>query len=102
MFTRHPDSLDPQIVTLAQGVVGAFACRAPSLDKNGVFELLPIFAAQMRRFCILNKLNYDLISTHYWLSGLVGMRLALNGMYPVTSFHTMAGMKRRGRPGESK
>ena len=102
VFTRHHDSLDPQIVTLAQGVrLVHLPAGPPSLDKNGVYELLPIFVAQMRRFCILNKLNYDLISTHYWLSGLVGMRLAFEWDVPhVTSFHTMAEMKRRGRPEE--
>jgi D-inositol-3-phosphate glycosyltransferase len=102
VFTRHHDSLDPQIVTLAPGArLVHLPAGAPSLDKNSVYELLPIFAAQMRRFCIINRLSFDLISTHYWLSGLVGMRLASEWDVPhVTSFHTMAEMKRRGRPEE--
>ncbi|MQG37405.1 MAG: glycosyltransferase family 1 protein [SAR202 cluster bacterium] len=102
VFTRHHDLLDPEIVTLTPGVrLVHLPAGPPSLDKNGVYELLPIFASQMRRFCIVNRLNYDLISTHYWLSGLVGMRLASEWAVPhVTSFHTMAEMKRRGRPEE--
>ena len=102
VFTRHHDSLDPQIVTLAPGArLVHLPAGAPSLDKNSVYELLPIFAAQMRRFCIINRLSFDLISTHYWLSGLVGMHLASEWDVPhVTSFHTMAEMKRRGRPEE--
>ena len=102
VFTRHHDSLDPQIVTLAPGArLVHLPAGAPSLDKNSVYELLPIFAAQMRRFCIINRLSFDLISTHYWLSGLVGMRLASEWDVPhVISFHTMAEMKRRGRPEE--
>ena len=102
VFTRHHDSLDPQIVTLAPGArLVHLPAGAPSLDKNSVYELLPIFAAQMRRFCIINRLSFDLISTHYWLSGLVGMPLASEWDVPhVTSFHTMAEMKRRGRPEE--
>jgi D-inositol-3-phosphate glycosyltransferase len=102
VFTRHHDSLDPQIVTLAPGArLVHLPAGAPSLDKNSVYELLPIFAAQMRTFCIINRLSFDLISTHYWLSGLVGMRLASEWDVPhVTSFHTMAEMKRRGRPEE--
>jgi len=104
VFTRHHDPLDPQIVMLAPGArLIHLPAGAPSLDKSGVYELLPQFASQLRRFCIENRLSYDLVSTHYWLSGLVGMRLASEwGVPHTTSFHTMAEMKRRGRPEESE
>jgi D-inositol-3-phosphate glycosyltransferase len=102
VFTRHHDPLDPQIVMLAPGArLIHLPAGAPTLDKTGVYELLPQFTAQMRRFCIANRLSYDLVSTHYWLSGLVGMRLASEwGVPHTTSFHTMAELKRRGRPEE--
>jgi D-inositol-3-phosphate glycosyltransferase len=102
VFTRHHDPLDPQVVMLAPGArLIHLPAGAPSLDKSGVYELLPSFTTQMRRFCISNRLNYDLVSSHYWLSGLVGMRLASEwGVPHTTSFHTMAEMKRRGRPEE--
>ena len=104
VFTRHHDPLDPQIVSLAPGArLIHLPAGPPSLDKTGVYELLPQFASQMRRFVIDNRLQYDLVSTHYWLSGLVGMRLASEwGVPHATSFHTMAEMKRRGRPEESE
>lgn len=102
VFTRHHDPLDPQIVMLAPGArLIHLPAGAPTLDKTDVYDLLPQFASQMRRFCIENRLNYDIVSTHYWLSGLVGMRLADEwGVPHTTSFHTMAEMKRRGRPEE--
>ncbi|MBT4125950.1 MAG: glycosyltransferase [Chloroflexi bacterium] len=104
VFTRHHDPLDPQVVMLAPGArLIHLPAGPPSLDKTGVYELLPQFASQMRRFVIENRLQYDLVSTHYWLSGLVGMRLASEwGVPHTTSFHTMAEMKRRGRPEESE
>jgi D-inositol-3-phosphate glycosyltransferase len=104
VFTRHHDPLDPQIVMLAPGArLIHLPAGVPSLDKTGVYEMLPQFTSQMRRFCIANRLSYDLVSTHYWLSGLVGMRLASEwGVPHTTSFHTMAEMKRRGRPEESE
>ncbi len=104
VFTRHHDPLDPQIIMLAPGArLIHLPAGPPSLDKTGVYELLPEFISQMRRFCISNRLNYDLISTHYWLSGLVGMRLASEwGLPHTTSFHTLAEMKRRGRPEETE
>ncbi|MBT5628387.1 MAG: glycosyltransferase [Chloroflexi bacterium] len=104
VFTRHHDPLDPQVVMLDPGArLIHLPAGPPSLDKTGVYELLPQFASQMRRFVIENRLQYDLVSTHYWLSGLVGMRLASEwGVPHTTSFHTMAEMKRRGRPEESE
>ncbi len=104
VFTRHHDPLDPQIIMLAPGArLIHLPAGAPSVDKTDVYDLLPQFALQMRRFCIENRLQYDLVSTHYWLSGLVGMRLASEwGVPHTTSFHTMAEMKRRGRPEESE
>ena len=104
VFTRHHDPLDPQVVMLAPGArLIHLPAGVPSLEKSGVYELLPQFTSQMRRFCIANRLNYDLVSTHYWLSGLVGMRLASEwGVPHTTSFHTMAEMKRRGRPEETE
>ena len=104
VFTRHHDPLDPQVVMLAPGArLIHLPAGVPSLDKSGVYHLLPQFISQMRRFCIANRLRYDLVSTHYWLSGLVGMRLASEwGVSHTTSFHTMAEMKRRGRPEETE
>jgi len=104
VFTRHHDPLDPQVVMLAPGArLIHLPAGAPSLDKTGVYELLPQFTSQLRRFCISNRLNYDIVNSHYWLSGLVGMRLASEwGVPHTTSFHTMAEMKRRGRPEESE
>ena len=104
VFTRHHDPLDPQIIMLAPGArLIHLPAGAPSVNKSDVYDLLPQFASQMRRFCIENRLRYDIVSTHYWLSGLVGMRLASEwGVPHTTSFHTMAEMKRRGRPEESE
>ena len=104
VFTRHHDLLDPEIVMLAPGARLIHLPAGPtSLDKSGVYELLPQFTSQMRRFCVANRLSYDIVSSHYWLSGLVGMRLASEwGVPHTTSFHTMAEMKRRGRPEESE
>ena len=104
VFTRHHDSLDPQIVMLAPGArLIHLPAGPPLLDKTGVYELLPQFASQMRRFCVSNHLKYDIISSHYWLSGLVAMCLASEwGVPHTTSFHTMAEMKRRGMPEESE
>jgi len=104
VFTRHHDPLDPEVINLAPGArLIHLPAGAPSLDKTGVYQLLPEFTSQLRRYCVSNRLSYDLVSSHYWLSGLVGMRLSSEwGVPHSTSFHTMAELKRRGRPEESE
>ena len=104
VFTRHHDPLDPQIIMLAPGArLIHLPAGAPSVKKIDVYDLLPQFASQMRRFCVENRLRYDIVSSHYWLSGLIGMRLASEwGVPHTTSFHTLAEMKRRGRPEETE
>lgn len=104
VFTRHHDPLDPEVINLAPGArLIHLPAGAPSLDKTGVYQLLPEFTSQLRHYCVSNRLSYDLVSSHYWLSGLVGMRLSSEwGVPHSTSFHTMAELKRRGRPEESE
>jgi D-inositol-3-phosphate glycosyltransferase len=103
IFTRHHDPLDPMIVHLSPGARAIhLPAGAPSTDKNGVLELLPEFIRQLKSFVAQWELEYDLVVSHYWLSGLVGMQLAADWKVPhVTSFHTLAEVKRRARPEES-
>ena len=73
----------------------------PSLDKVGAYDLLPEFTRQVAGYAEAESLEYDLVVSHYWLSGLVG--IDLSGMWNVphsSSFHTMAAVKQRALPGE--
>ena len=102
IFTRHHDALDPMVVHLSPGARAIhLPAGAPSTDKHGVFELLPEFTRQVESFASEAEIEYDLVASHYWLSGLVGMELAKAWDVPhVTSFHTLAEVKRRARPEE--
>jgi D-inositol-3-phosphate glycosyltransferase len=60
------------------------------------------FGGALDRFVQAEGVSYDLISSHYWLSGLVGLQLRRKWNVPhVTSFHTRAEIKRRAHPGET-
>ena len=104
VFTRHHDPLDPEVVTLSPGArLIHLPSGPPSIDKTGLYDLLPEFSSQMRRFCVDNRLSYEIVNTHYWLSGLVGIRLASEwGVPHITSFHTMAVLKQLSRPEEKE
>lgn len=104
IFTRHHDPLDPMIVHLTPGARAIhLPSGPPSTDKSGVYGLLPEFTRQVAGYAQAWGLEYDLVVSHYWLSGLVGMELsALWDVPHSTSFHTLAEVKRRALPGEDE
>ncbi len=104
VFTRRHDPRDPQVVQLAPGARLIHLCAGPaSTGKEDIYELLPEFCNELIRFCSDSRARYDVVSTHYWLSGLVGLELQKRwGIPHVTSYHTLAEVKRRARPGEQE
>ncbi|MBI4305545.1 MAG: glycosyltransferase [Chloroflexi bacterium] len=102
VYTRRHDPKDPQIVELGPGARVVHLDAGPvSAEKEGVFEHIPEFCTALSRFHTAEGIGYDIVSSHYWLSGLAGVELARRWRVPhVTSFHTLAEVKRRARPGE--
>ncbi|MSQ08649.1 MAG: glycosyltransferase family 1 protein [Dehalococcoidia bacterium] len=102
VFTRRHDPKDEQVTQLAPGARVVHLDAGPaSPAKEGVYDLLPEFCQRLSAFTSEEGIRYDAVSSHYWLSGLVGLHLQrVWGVPHVTSFHTMAEIKRRARPGE--
>jgi D-inositol-3-phosphate glycosyltransferase len=66
------------------------------LDPDQVYPHLPEFTANVLRFAEENSLRYDLIYSHYWLSGVVAHTLRALWRVPVAQmFHTLGVMKDR-------
>jgi len=64
------------------------------LPKTEVFGLLPGFARSLESFRGRNKRRYDLVHSHYWLSGWVGRWAAARwGVPHVMMFHTLGAVK---------
>lgn len=62
------------------------------VSKNDMYSLLPDFYAEMKVFLPINE--YDLVHTHYWLSGLIGIKLANDyGLPIVHTSHSLAKAK---------
>lgn len=93
IFTRRTDSSAPDIVEISQGVrVRHFECGHGNLTK----EQLPAHIAGLSRefLRILKTENYDVIHSHYWISGKVAMPAAAElGIPLVHTMHTMARVK---------
>jgi len=93
IFTRRTDSAQPDIVEISPGVrVRHFDCGHGTLTK----EQLPIHISGLsQEFSrIIRTENYDVIHSHYWLSGKVAMPAAKElGIPLVHTMHTMARVK---------
>ena len=72
-------------------------------DKNKIFTYLPDFVAGVKQFAEAEGVAYDVIHSHYWLSGWVARELRAEWHVPIVQmFHTLGKMKDAvaQRPGE--
>ena len=93
IFTRRTDANAPEIVEISPGVrVRHFDCGHGQLTK----EQLPTHIAGLSRafLQIMKNENYDVIHSHYWLSGKVAMPAAKElSIHLVHTMHTTARVK---------
>jgi D-inositol-3-phosphate glycosyltransferase len=63
-------------------------------DKNLIVEHLPEFVAGVLQFARRERVHYDAIHSHYWLSGLAARDLRRAWNVPIVQmFHTLGQMK---------
>ena len=73
----------------------------PEAPIETLFQLLPQFLEAVEEFQRDNHLDYDLVHSHYWLSGWVGQALTQEKNIPhVVTFHTLGLIKMQSRAGE--
>ena len=66
------------------------------IPKPELNNYLPQFVAGVQKFAIEKDIHYDLIHSHYWLSGIAGEALKESWQKPlVHMFHTLGLMKNR-------
>ncbi len=95
-YTRVHDPKDPQIVNLGQNarLIHLRAGEVKQIHKLAVYSYLPEFACNLEDFRKRNDLQYDLVFSHYWLSGWVGEYLQQWWHVPhITMFHTLGAVK---------
>jgi len=67
--------------------------RGP-IDRRELFQHLPEFVQGIRQFTAGEGLSYDLLHSHYWLSGWAARELKRDWHLPVVHmFHTLGRMK---------
>ncbi|HSR20295.1 MAG TPA: glycosyltransferase, partial [Anaerolineales bacterium] len=100
VFTRSQDEHVPHIVHelgFGNRVVHVPAGPEVPVPKQQLMEFVPQFTGGVMQFAQEKGLRYDLIHSHYWLSGLAAEALAeaWHSTPIVQMFHTLGEMKNR-------
>jgi len=96
VYTRVHDPKDKQIIELGQNarLIHLKAGEDGEIHKLAVYPHLPDFAGHLENFRKRNRLQYDLIYSHYWLSAWVGRYLQQWWDVPhMVMFHTLGAVK---------
>ena len=97
IFTRRTSSAQPDVVEVADGILVRHITAGPfeGLDKNDLPGQLCYFSAGVLRTEAARHAGwYDVVHSHYWLSGQAGWLAADRWDVPlVHAMHTMARVK---------
>ncbi len=97
IFTRRADPDSPQVVVIDERTrVIQIEAGPLDADKGSLQRHLPEFRRGVIRFQQEQGRSYDLVHSHYWLSGWVGQALKARWEVPhVIMFHTLGEVKNR-------
>ncbi|MFH1169335.1 MAG: glycosyltransferase [Chloroflexota bacterium] len=96
VYTRVHDQRDRQVYELGDNarLIHLKVGEHEPIDKLSVYPLLPDFVRELEGFRQSHRLQYDVIYSHYWLSGLVGRQLGSRwGVPDLVMFHTLGAVK---------
>ena len=105
IFTRWTNEHSPRIVQLSTNVRVIHIKAGPitPIHKNELYQYLPEFIHNIETFRRSKVRQYDVLHSHYWLSGVAAMQLAQRWAVPhVTMFHTLARLKQLANPKEKE
>ncbi|MBF6599049.1 MAG: glycosyltransferase [Dehalococcoidia bacterium] len=100
VFTRRtsPEAPDVQPIGPNARVVQIDAGPPALIEKDAIAGHLAEFEANILACTEREALSYDLVHSHYWMSGWAGMRLARRWhVRHVAMFHTLGEVKNRAR-----
>jgi D-inositol-3-phosphate glycosyltransferase len=98
IFTRRTDEDTPEVLPLSDRVrvISIDAGPRAPVDKDELFDLLPEFSSEVALFSLRDGVRYDVVHSHYWMSGWAAHLLRRYWDAPVVhTFHTLAHLKNR-------
>jgi D-inositol-3-phosphate glycosyltransferase len=105
VYTRIHDVRDPIFVELGEQarIIHLKAGPPTRLSKEEVYLALPEFIANLERFWENTGNRYDVVFSHYWLSGLVSIHLQQKLQVPfIMMYHTLGAVKNAVGVGEKE
>lgn len=96
IFTRAQERNTPPVVQIDRGVrlISVRAGPPAPYDKNRLLDYLPEFVGRVRCFADSEDLHYDIIHSHYWVSGEAALALRRSWGAPIVHmFHTLGAVK---------
>lgn len=105
VFTRVKDRKDLTITGLGHNarLIHLPAGGDGEIDKLALYSYLPDFAGNVESFRRDNDVHYDLVLSHYWLSGRAGQLLQQWWDVPhIVMFHTLGAVKNTLAVGEEE
>ena len=114
IFTRRTNPDDPETVSISDApsgddaasgarVVHIDAGPARYVEKDALAAHVDAFEAGVAAFADREGATYDVLHSHYWLSGVAGERLKARwGVPHVVMFHTLGEVKARSRISEQE
>jgi D-inositol-3-phosphate glycosyltransferase len=105
IYTRAHDPSDDQVIELGDRtrVIHLKVGEVDRMHKLVLYSHLADMACASESFRKANDLSYDLVHSHYWLSGWVGSHLRRWWKAPhFTMFHTLAAVKNEIGVGEDE
>jgi D-inositol-3-phosphate glycosyltransferase len=104
VFTRRIDVDAPAVIPIARGETGSArlvhidAGPPQYLDKDALPPYIDEFAEGVAAFAAGEGVPYDVLHSHYWLSGVAGAALRRRwGVPHISMFHTLGEVKSRSR-----
>jgi len=96
IYTRVQSPTTPEVIEIAPGLrqIHILAGEPADIDKLLVYDTAPDFACQTEGFRKQHNLKYDIIFSHYWISGIAGQYLQIWWQVPqMVMFHTLGAIK---------
>jgi D-inositol-3-phosphate glycosyltransferase len=98
IFTRHIEPSKTSLVDLDENVrlIRLQSTKNNRISKSEIYPYLPTYFQALINFRKNNPVRYDIIHSHYWLSGILGNWVSRLLHVPhVIMFHTLGAVKNR-------
>jgi D-inositol-3-phosphate glycosyltransferase len=100
VYTRRTSAAGPAVQPFGPNarVINVDAGPRDTIDKANIADHLDEFGRNVLAFARRDAVTYDMVHSHYWMSGAVALRLCERwGVPHVAMFHTLGEVKMRAR-----